>query len=145
MTAPRPGHGDDGGIEAFVRDALGCTCPPEVFRAVRVDPEPAAFAGFPGAQLLAIGGRLLVLLVDAGLQELTRAGIEALLLRGRELRDEGGFNRFRLVLVAPPGSETTPALAVDPEAVAPGDGRLHLHRVAPSQLPAGLRRQAVEA
>jgi len=124
-----------GSVEDFVRDALGCTCPPAVFGDVRLESAPAAFAKIPGTRLLAIGGRLLVLLVDDAPAALALHAINNLLRQGRDLRDTGGFNRFRLVIVAPPGR--------DPRALPDGvilvDDRIHLHRLTAAQLPALLR------
>jgi len=130
-------------VEGFVRDALGCACPPAVFEDVRLETGPAAFPEIPGARLLAIGGRLLVLLVDAGAVDLEAPQIGALLRRGRELRDSGGFNRFRLVIVAPQGSAARRYAAIEPDGGVAGDDRLHLHTIAPAQLPAWLSSQAV--
>jgi hypothetical protein len=129
-------------VEGFVRAALGCACPPAVFSKIRLETDPAGFPGIPGARLLAIGGRLLVLLVDGGAAELGPPQISALLRRGRELRDAGGFNRFRLVLVAPQGDTAALPAAIDPDRVVSGDDRLHLHTIAPAQLPALLRAEA---
>jgi len=127
-----------GSVEAFVRDALGCSCPPAVFSDVRLDCAPAAFTEIPGTRLLAIGGRLLVLLVDSP-TDMAVTQINRLLRQGRDLRDAGGFNRFRLVIVAPPGCDPR-AL---PDGVDLADDRVHLHTLAAAQLPALLRVPAV--
>jgi hypothetical protein len=124
-----------GRVEGFVRDALGCTCPPAVFGDVRLESAPAAFHEIPGTRLLAIGGRLLVLLVDETPAALAPHTINSLLRQGRALRDAGGFNRFRLVIVAPPGGNPR-AL---PDGVTLEDDHVHLHRIAAAQLPALLR------
>jgi hypothetical protein len=124
-----------GNIEGFVRDALGCACPPAVFGDISLETAPAAFTGIPGARLLAIGGRLLVLLVDDAPAGLASHAINSLLRRGRDLRDAGGFNRFRLVIVAPPGCDPRGA----GDSVTPVDDRVHLHTLASAQLPALLR------
>jgi len=126
-------------VEGFVRDALGCTCPPAVFRDIRLETVPAGFTDIPGARLLAIGGRLLVLLVDAAATDLAASRVDALLRRGRDLRDAGGFNRFRLVIVGSPGEHAGVSATIDPDSVVTQDDRLHLHMIAPAQLPALLR------
>lgn len=126
-------------IEDFVRDALGCACPPAVFGDIRLETEPAGFPDMPGARLLAIGGRLLVLLVDGVAAVPTPPQIRSLLRRGRDLRDAGGFNRFRLVIVAPQGEQQRLSAAVDPGSVVTGDDRLHLHAITAVQLPEPLR------
>lgn len=123
-----------GSVEGFVRDALGCTCPPAVFGDVRLETDPASFPEIAGARLLGIGGRLLVLLVDSP-TDMAVTRINLLLQRGRELRDAGGFNRFRLVIVTPAACDS----ATLPDGVTLADDRVHLHRLAAGQLPALLR------
>ncbi len=125
-----------------MRDTLGCTCPPAVFTDIRLETDPAVFPEIPGARLLAIGDRLLVLLVDGGTVDMAAPQISALLRRGRELRDGGGFNRFRLVIVAPQGSAARTRTAIETDGVVAGDDRLHLHTITPAQLPAWLYVQA---
>jgi hypothetical protein len=128
-----------GDVKGFVREALGCACPPAVFQNIRLETGPAGFPGFPGARQLMIGGRLLVLLVDGTMADLTPHAINTLLLQGRDLRDAGGFNRFRLVIVAPPGRDPDAPGTIDPASMAPVDDRVHLHMLSASQLPALLR------
>ena len=129
-------------VEGFVRDALGCACPPAVFGDIRLDRDPAGFPDIPGARLLAIGGRLLVLLVDAAATDMAAPQVNTLLRRGRDLRDAGGFNRFRLVIVEPQGEHARMPATTGLDRVVRNDGRLHLHIIAPSQLPAMLRAPA---
>jgi hypothetical protein len=126
-------------VEDFVRDTLGCACPPAVFGDIRLETDPAAFPDIPGAHLLAIGGRLLVLLVDAAAMAVTAPQVNTLLQRGRDLRDAMGFNRFRLVIVASRVEHTRMIATFDLDSVVTKDGRLHLHTIAPSQLPVLLR------
>jgi hypothetical protein len=122
-----------GCVKGFVREALGCACPPAVFTNIRLETDPA---GFPGARLLEIGGRLLVLLVDGAKAALTPQAINTLLQQGRNLRDAGGFNRFRLVIVVPPGCDPGTLATFDPDSLGALDDRVHLHTLSPSQLPA---------
>ena len=129
-------------VEGFVRDALGCACPPAVFGDIRLETDPAGFPDIPGARLLAIGGRLLVLLVDAAATDRAVPQVNTLLRRGRDLRDAGGFNRFRLVIVGPQGEHARTPATTGLDSVVREDGRLHLHMIAPSQLPAVLRAPA---
>jgi hypothetical protein len=126
-------------VEDFVREALGCACPPAVFEDIRLETGPAGISGIPGGRLLAIGGRLLVLLVDETTAALTQDVIKNLLRQGRDLRDAGGFNRFRLVIVASSGSEPGALAGSVPDTLDPVDDRVHLHMLAVSQLPALLR------
>lgn len=138
MTAEALSHAACSSIEGFVRGALGCACPPEVFGDIRLDTGPPGFPDVPGARLLAIGGRLLVLLVDGSPGDMTASQINTLLRRGCRVRDAGGFNRFRLVIVAPQGNPAR-IPAADRDSFIAGDDRLHLHTIIPAQLPAWLR------
>ena len=126
-------------VEGFVREALGCACRPAVFENIRLETDPAGFPDTHGARLLAIGGRLLVLLVDAMPADLAAGQINRLLFAGRDLRDAGGFNRFRLVVVALPGCDPGALTTIDTPGIAPPDDRVHLHTLSASQLPALLR------
>jgi hypothetical protein len=126
-------------VEGFVREALGCACPHAIFDNIRLETDPAGFTGFPGARLLEIGGRLLVLLVDGTPAALPPHAINTLLQQGRKLRDAGGFNRFRLVMVVSPGCDPGKLAGFDPGSMDPVDDRVHLHTLPPSQLPALLR------
>jgi hypothetical protein len=131
-----------GRVEVFVRDVLGCTCPPAVFGEIQLESNPASFPENPGSRLLAIGGRLLVLLVDGSVVDMAAPQISTLLRRGRELRDTGGFKRFRLVIVTPQGGSPPMPVASDLDSVVREDDRLHLHTISPAQLPALLRASA---
>ena len=144
MTVAALSHVARRSIEGFVRDALGCACPPEVFEDIRLETGPAGFTGVPGARLLAIGGRLLVLLVNGGMTGLPPREISTLLSQGRELRDAGGFNRFRLVIVVPEESTVRISAASDNGSVISGDDRLHLHQIVPAQLPSLLRSDGLQ-
>jgi hypothetical protein len=126
-----------GDIEDFVREALGCTCPPAVFENIRLETDPAAFPGNSRARLLAIGGRLLVLLVDGINGKGAARQINTLLRQGCGLRDAGGFNRFRLVIVTPPGCDPGARPVFD--GMVSVEERAHLHMLSSSQLPALLR------
>jgi hypothetical protein len=129
-------------VEAFVRDALGCACPPAVFADIRLETGPAGFPEVPGARLLAIGGRLLVLLVDGNVADMAAPQISSLLSRGRKLRNAGRFNRFRLVIVAPREGVARKPAAFDLDSMITEDDRVHLHTIARSKLPALLRAPA---
>lgn len=132
-----------GVIEQFVRGELGCSCPVEVFRSIRIDDNPPAFSALLPARLLRIGGRLLLLLLEASAQD--ELPLEQLVARGRQLRDQEGCNRFRLVVTAPLAMH--PSLAARFAALDGLDEGLHLHVITPDQLPPALalpQRQGVQ-
>lgn len=122
-------------LARFVRDVLGCGCPEEILRAIRVDRSHLV----PGLDVevtrLDAGGRLLVYVVPAAatqpLPSLVAAAVEA----GVCERDRRGFNRFRLVLAA-----DSPATIEQPAQDAFAacdmiDERVHLHVVAVEDCP----------
>jgi len=124
-----------GSIERFVREELGCDCPSEVFEHVDVVHAHTAFSDLPGDYLLRIGGRLLVLVVLAPSWRPLGPVLGELLERGRAERDAEGFNRFRLVVATEDPEAAARELGRILEQLHPQDARLHLHAVAPAQLP----------
>jgi hypothetical protein len=117
-SAPAPASDEDTArsVETLVRERLGCTCEPAVFRDIRL----AKTAG--GAWRIAIGGRLLIELVEHA-DGLPPERIEALLTAGRRDRDALGMNRFRLVL----GGDTPVEASAAVRSLLRDDPRLHLH------------------
>ncbi|MCU0974747.1 MAG: hypothetical protein MUC71_00345 [Steroidobacteraceae bacterium] len=127
----------DPSIEQFVRGALGCGCPDDVFLSVELSAQPAT-PGRPGYQRLLIGQRLLICIVEPeGTQGLAEA-VRALAAEGRAQRDALGLNRFRLVVALDVAEAARAAAAAAFHAVAGGDERAHLHLLAPTELPAVL-------
>ena len=122
-----------------MRDALGCTCPDEVFRSVRIQHPGADFAGLPPGYLIEIGGRLLVLVIETDQWEALSPPLETLVAHGRRLRDAGGFHRFRLVIATPEFTVARAALARQFAAFADFDERLHLHVLSPADVPQTMR------
>ena len=122
-------------IEKFVREDLGCTCPNEVFDAISVVHNPVEFDELQKGCLLAIGGKLLIYLVMTHDWPSLTDSLEQILKRGREMRDAGKFNRFRLVVVT---SDIQPArrlLLRQFDKLSELDESLHLHVITPDQLP----------
>ncbi|MFZ5571548.1 MAG: hypothetical protein ACOZF0_14195 [Thermodesulfobacteriota bacterium] len=121
-------------VEPFVRNVLGCGCPDAVFDDIRmVDPKDG-LAGMPIDYLLLIGGRLLIVVCASDPDADMAAHLAQLVHSGRQLRDELGFNRFRLV-VPLADMESTRKLRQAFAALTGLDDRTHLHVLAPSMLP----------
>lgn len=130
-------------IKHFVRHELGCACPDEVFATIDVQHAPSGFAGLPGDCLIAVGTRLLVLLiVTAHWPEVSR-NLESLVNRGRELRDGGGFNRIRIVLATPQPTAAQAVLMEQFGDLPSLDDRVHLHIITADGLPASLHPRGV--
>jgi len=82
-------------IRSFVQEALGCTCPEEVFQQITVDDDSGQ-----AARMIRIGGRLLVYILDAGRAPDLPGAVSDALRDGVRERERGRFNRLRLVVVS---------------------------------------------
>ena len=114
-------------VRSFVREILGCTCPDDVFEDVRIG-LPALFDthGVEGGLEILVGRRLLIAIVPLAGIDNVEDDIQAILARGRSVRDARGFSRYRLALVGATDSATRERL----EALSGMfDERVHLHLV----------------
>lgn len=115
---------------SFIRDTLGCRRPPELFQdltnevdlsgSLLYDAFSAIDQGLPPFldRILSVGGRLLVVVTRASDKETVYRMLEA----GMAVRDNQGFNRFRLVVMASAGRQM-----IDEELSVYLDDRVHLH------------------
>lgn len=123
-------------LARFVRETLGCTCPDEVFERVEIARDRL---GEGRVRRVAIGGRLLLELIeDLGIEDLIRE-IPGRARSGRMDRDAAGMNRFRLVVGLDQVSEQdrvrlTAAFASGCDGA---DDRVHLHLVSARAVPPG--------
>ena len=122
-------------IKKFVREDLGCTCPDEVFEAISVVHDSVEFGDLQKGCLLAIGGKLLVYLVVTHDWSSLIDSLEQIFKRGREMRDAGKYNRFRLVVVTPNIQSARQILLCQFDTLIELDERLHLHVITPDQVP----------
>ena len=128
-------------LKPFVREALGCACPERVFDDIRIE---RAAIGCADGWLIGIGGRLLLMIVEASDWQQGAEATHAVLQQGRALRDARGYNRFRLVLPSVPGEAGAAVTAPATADLMDSDGRLHLHLL-PAQRLATVRRRLREA
>jgi len=122
-------------IKDFVRDELGCTCPDEVFATIDVQSVRGQFDGVPGDWRIAIGNRLLLVLIETAHWRNVSGNLEQLVNRGRQQRDACGFNRVRFVVATAECESAEPLLRKRFAALSCVDDRTHLHIVSPQQLP----------
>jgi hypothetical protein len=113
-------------IERLVRGDLGCTCPPEVFAQIEESPLRLAGLARPGRRI-AIGGRLLVYLLDIDDADEALAGLQSWLAAGRAERDGAAMNRLRLVVVTSDPDALGPVLQARFDTLPDRDDRTHLH------------------
>ena len=83
-------------VTKFVREVIGCDCPDEIFRRVEVRAGSTAVKSCPADCELRIGGRLLVVVTSEPVEALSGSRLERVILEGKQARDQGQFNRFRL-------------------------------------------------
>jgi hypothetical protein len=126
-------------IERFIRNALGCQCPDAVFRRIRVDECPKQFGDWPGARLISVGDRLLILVLHSDDSDLMHRALGGLLEEGRRLRESRGFNRFRLVIATNCAGLMEPSLRNDFECLEGMDERRRCRRC-----PTKSRQRSVE-
>lgn len=84
-------------VKRFVREVIGCDCPDDVFRDVRIRRGSSAVQAFAADCELRIGGRLMIV-VTSEPTALSDSLLAQALAEGRRARDDAGFNRFRLVV-----------------------------------------------
>ena len=118
-----------GQIEGFVRETLGCTCPAKVFAQIEDDLLPATGSG-PPIRRIAIGGRLLIYLIDIEKGPDADVQLAAWVRQGVAERDRLGMNRFRLVLAANHPERIADAAAASFERLQALNDKVHLHVVA---------------
>jgi hypothetical protein len=114
-------------VKRLIRSELGCACPDHVFERIEVLPASSGFAGLPGDHLIAVGNRLLLLVISSSTWQQVLDQIEHLCTSGRQLRDAQGFNRFRVVVAVPEVAVARAALAGHFAAAIDHDDRMHLH------------------
>ena len=123
-------------VKRLVRSELGCACPDHVFERIEIFPASSGFAGLPGDHLIAVGNRLLLLVISSSTWQEVVDQLEHLCASGRQLRDAQGFNRFRMVVAVPEVAVARAALAAHFDAAVDHDDRMHLHVIRPEVLAA---------
>ena len=110
MTMIEPNPEETLALKSFMRDELGCGCSDEVFSKIHIEKNPAAFQGLSIDCLIRIGDRLLVAIhrLENPIGEMGD-DIKRSLEIGKQLRDDTGFNRFRLVITSEDADSITPA------------------------------------
>ena len=122
-------------LKHFVRDTLGCNCPEAVFQRVEISALPIARAAWPRALRINIGNRLLVYLLPRVAVLPDPAAVADLLERGIQERNQGGYNRLRLVIGCDEPAALNDSFA-ELTTLYPGDDKVHLHLLPTSVIPA---------
>jgi hypothetical protein len=83
-------------IKRFVQETLGCSCPEDVFNTIDCQQESDGLSG----RKIIVGDRLLIYIITVDRESDIQGVMGPALQQGVGERDQKGFNRFRLVLVA---------------------------------------------
>ena len=122
-------------VTRFVREVIGCDCPDEVFRHVEVLRGSSVVKSCPADYELRIGGRLLVVVTSESVDVLSGSRLEKVISEGGQARDDGKFNRFRLVVQARNAAEDKEKLLRSFEGVSGKDEKTHVHVVGKREVP----------
>lgn len=114
-------------IKRFAQKILGCDCPEEVFNVIECSTSDSGKE--PYTRRIAIGGRLLIFILETDDLSLVRANLLKMLAAGKAERDQKGMNRFRCV-IATDHVESVDLLSKEIfEQFSGKDEKIHLHVV----------------
>ena len=119
-------------IREFVQKHLGCACPDEVFNSIVITDGSGHFDA--ESALYEIGGRLLVAVFTPQDWQPVCSGLESLIEQGKRMRDQYGYNRFRLV-IATDDRDADKLLQSAFNDCKNADDKIHLHVIHPRLLP----------
>ena len=112
-------------IKRFVQEALGCSCPEEVFNKIDYQKENDGISG----RKVNVGDRLLIYIISIDRKSNIQGVITSALEQGVEERDKKGLNRFRLVLVSSRPDELRSSAEHAFDSSGYTDEKTHLHVV----------------
>jgi len=119
-------------VKAFVRETLKCGCPESVFDDVRIGLSSLYDThGVAGGIEMLVGRRLLVAVVPFEGIVNPDSDIPMMLERGRRVRDDNAFNRYRLVIVGAHDADRRAQLESLSSAF---DDRIHVHFIGEHEL-----------
>ncbi len=122
-------------IQNFVQGVLGCGCPNEIFNKIDIEQNPLNFSDISEGVLISIGGQLLIYLINTNDALEFTGKLERIFSRGQELRDNSGFNRFRLVIATRDSATVREILNQTFQGLEGMDSRMHFHLIDGEQIP----------
>jgi len=122
-------------VKAFVRQTLGCMCPDEVFEYIDCQHNVKLDGDLLLNSKINVGNRLLIYVIEANDPDFIKNSLSALILLGKNERDNKGFNRFRLVIVTDKMGEIKQIAHRIFESSEHKDERVHLHVVSRDEIP----------
>lgn len=114
-------------IKTFARDILSCGCDEEVFNHIEHQSRVLVTPDIEADKRINIGNRLLVYIIKIDDPGSINGNLAKILSAGKKDRDTGGFNRFRLALIAPEGGINKKILSDIFDEFRNGDEKMHLH------------------
>ncbi|HPS59258.1 MAG TPA: hypothetical protein PK514_14220 [Spirochaetota bacterium] len=120
---------DKESIKNFAVDVLGCGCGQSVFNSIDVAEGVRLDCGVRLSKKILIGNRLLIYIADV--KECSPADIESVVRDGLAERDANGYNRLRLVIVAPETEGAAEAYSAAFGKLMTRDEKCHIHIVKP--------------
>jgi hypothetical protein len=117
-------------IKRFVQEALGCSCPEDVFNEIEYQEN---CDGVPGRKVK-VADRLLIYIITTDGKSDIQKVVDSALARGIKERDNNGLNRFRLVLVASRPDELRTRAVPAFNSSGYTDEKTHLHVVSEAEI-----------
>ena len=122
-------------IKSFVKDTLGCTCPEEVFRHIEHAENIPIQENLKVAHRIDVGVRLLIYVYKVERLTDVLEDIPELIQHGQRAKENGGYNRFRLVLVSD-DKEGVAGVATKVFDTLEKEENIHLHVIGEEEFPA---------
>lgn len=120
-------------IKTFVQKTLGCGCPEEVFKYIDCQYN-IKLNDIVLSSKINIGNRLLIYVIEVNNQSSIKNILPLLVSKGKNERDNLGFNRFRLVLVTDKLNEIKETAETIFKTILK-DEKVHLHVVSKNKVP----------
>jgi len=121
-------------IKSFVKDTLGCTCPEDVFRHIEHTENIPIQKNLKVAHRIDVGGRLLIYIYKVEQSTDISEDMAKLIHHGQRAKENGGYNRFRLVLVSD-DKEGVAGIATKVFDTLEKEENIHLHVVGEREFP----------
>lgn len=114
-------------IVNFAVHVLGCGCDNSVFDSIEKEDNTVLDCGVKLRKKIVIGRRLLIYIADSG--DIRPEDVQAVISEGVAERDNMGYNRLRLAIVTPPGSNLASSYLCEFGFLPGKDDRTHIHIV----------------
>lgn len=114
-------------VKKFIQNVLGCGCPEEVFEYIDIQQDIVLEEKSLRGCRINTGNRLLVYTWLESDPRIIKENALPLLIYGKNERDTGGFNRFRLVIINDRREQIERLITAEFNAFKGEDDKIHLH------------------